>query len=45
MEANLTWGGDDVLWNCAPETCIILLTSVTPVNSKKQGKKEQKNQS
>ena len=23
---------DDVLWKCAPETSIILLTSVTPVN-------------
>ena len=23
----------DVFWNCAPETCIILLTSVTPINS------------
>ena len=40
MERDLTWGGehtiqgtDDVLWNCAPETCIILLRSVTPINS------------
>ena len=24
---------DDVLQNCAPETCAILLTSVTPTNS------------
>ena len=23
---------DDVLYNCAPETCVILLTSVTPKN-------------
>ena len=23
---------DDVLWNCAPETCIILLTSDSPIN-------------
>ena len=36
MEGDLTWGGeyttecaDAVLWNCAPDTCIILLTSVT----------------
>ena len=34
-EEDLTWGGehtkqstDDVLWNCVPETCITLLTSV-----------------
>ena len=33
------WGGghtiqctEDVSWNCAPETCVILLTSVTPIN-------------
>ena len=32
MEGDLTWGGEhtilylyDVLWNCASETCIILL--------------------
>ena len=43
MEGDLTWDGehtiqctDDVLWNCAPETCIILLTSVTPINSIKK---------
>ena len=37
------WGGDhtlqctdDVLRNCAPETCVILLTSVTPLNSIKR---------
>ena len=24
---------DDVLWNCALETCIKLLTSVTAINS------------
>ena len=24
---------DDVLWNCPPETYIILLTNVTPINS------------
>ena len=40
MDGDETWGGEhttqcreDVLWNCAPETCIILLTSVTPINS------------
>ena len=27
---------DDVLWNCAPEICIIPLTSVTPINSIKR---------
>ena len=42
MDRDLTWSGehtiqctDDVLWNCAPETCIILLTIVTPINFKK----------
>ena len=29
---------DDVLWNCAPETCIILLTSVTSINATKSKK-------
>ena len=29
---------DDVLQNSAPETCIILLTSVTPINSIKKKK-------
>ena len=36
MEGDLTWGGehtiqytDDVLWDCTPETYIILLTNVT----------------
>ena len=39
MKGDLTWGGehtvqctDDVLQDCAPEACIILLTCVTPVN-------------
>ena len=32
---------DDVLQKCAPETCRILVTSVTPTNSKK-GKKKYK---
>ena len=40
MEGDVSWGGehtihgtDDVLWNCAPETCIILLINVTLINS------------
>lgn len=41
MEGVLAWDGkytipytDDVLlWNCTPEAYIILLTSVTPINS------------
>ena len=36
MEGDVTWDGeyaDDVLQNCAPETYIILLTNVTPINS------------
>ena len=40
MEGDLAWGGkhtiqcrDNVLWNCAPETSVILLTSVTSINS------------
>ena len=42
MDGDWTWGGehiinctDDGLKNCALETCTILLTSVTPINSKK----------
>ena len=31
-------GTDDVLWNCAPETCVILLTSATWINSIKKDK-------
>ena len=38
-EVDLTWGGehtiqytDDVLFNCTPETYIILLANVTPRN-------------
>ena len=41
MEGDLTWGGehtiqyaDDVLQNYIHETYIILLTNVTPINSK-----------
>ena len=39
MEGDLTWGDKhvvqytDVLQNCVPKTCVILLTIVTPVNS------------
>ena len=47
MEEDLTWGGehtvqctDDVLWNCTPETYIILLTNVTPINSIKRKTKQ-----
>ena len=43
IDGDWTWGGghtvqctDDVLWNCPPETCIILLTTVTPINSIKK---------
>ena len=46
MEGDLTCDGehtvectDDVLWNCAPETCIILLISVTPINFMKRKKR------
>ena len=31
---------DDVLWNGTPETCIILLASVTAINSIKNNLKE-----
>ena len=31
---------DNVLLNCAPETCIILLTRVTPINSVKRKRKK-----
>ena len=44
MDGDWTWGGghtvqctDDVLWNCAHETCIIFLTTVTPI---KRGEKD-----
>ena len=43
VEGDLTWGGehimqytDDVLWNRTPETYIILLANVTPINSIKK---------
>lgn len=48
MDGDLSWGGeptiectDDVL-NCAPETGTILLISITPINSRKKGKKKRK---
>ena len=44
-KGGLTWDGkhtmqctNDVLWNYAPETCIIVLTSATPQNSMKRKK-------
>ena len=47
MEGDLIWGDertvqytDNVLQNCTPETYIILLTNVTPINSVTR-KKEQ----
>ena len=40
VEGDLTWGGehtiqyiDDPLQNCTPETYVVLLTNVTPINS------------
>ena len=27
-----------MMWNCAPETCAILLTSINPINSVKRKK-------
>ena len=52
MGRGLTWGGehtiqsaDYVLQNCVPETCITLLTSVTPINSIKKEKKNKKKHS
>ena len=37
MERDMTWGGEhtiqgkgDVLWNCAPETCIIFFSQCHP---------------
>ena len=45
MEKALTWGGEhmvqytsEVLQNCTPETYMILLTNVTPINSTKNKK-------
>ena len=43
LEGDLTWNGehamqytDDIPQNCAPETCIISLVNVTPINSIKK---------
>lgn len=42
MEGDLTWGEhsiqctDDGLWNCAPETCTLLFTSIAPIHSMKR---------
>ena len=40
MEGDLTWGGeytiqyaDDIVQNCIPETYIMSLVNVTPINS------------
>ena len=40
VDGDLTGGGehtiqytDDMLYSCTPETCIILLSHVTPINS------------
>lgn len=45
VEGDLTWGGehiiqytDDMLQNCTPETYILLLNNVTPINSIKKVK-------
>ena len=49
IEGDLTLGNehtiqctDDVLWNCAPEIYIILLTSVTPITSIQREKRRGK---
>ena len=40
MQGDVTWGGehaiqytDDVLQNCTPDTYLILLANVTPINA------------
>ena len=47
VDGGLTWGGehtmqctDDKSHNCAPETCIILLTGVNKFNKKDTSKKK-----
>lgn len=35
---------DDVLWHCAPESCVVLLTGVTPIHLIKRQKKKKKAQ-
>ena len=47
MDGDLTWGDEHTiqctyaaLWNCAPDTFIILLTNIIPIKSmKRRGKK------
>ena len=46
MEGDLTWGVEhttqyigDVMYYCIPETYVILLTNVTPLNSMKNNNK------
>ena len=41
VEGDLTWGGeltvqdtDNILWYCIPETYIVLIINVTPINKK-----------
>ena len=45
MDGDVAWGGEhtaqctnDVFWSCAPDTCIILLTRVIPINLVKKEK-------
>ena len=45
MDRDLTWNGKHivqcaggVLWSCASETCMVLLTNVIPINSTKREK-------
>ena len=39
--ANTVQCTDDVLWNCAPDTCVILLACVAAIKSNKKEKKKQ----
>ena len=46
-DGDLTWSAEHteqytggVLWNCAPGTCMVLLTSATPIKSIKRKKKK-----
>ena len=41
-EMNIIQCTAGVMWNCAPEICIILLTSFTPINSIKKEKEIEK---
>lgn len=51
-DGGLTWHGsskhtaqytDDMLWNCVPETCIVLLVNATLINSMKGKKRKCEN--